>query len=95
MCNISDNPDLICKKLYNKHVSSRTLHFYLSFQDQLDSNNIISEIYTYCHNQYEGYWFVSMYIYKGLLLAFGTFLAYETRQVTVPGRVWQDIKYLF
>lgn len=55
-------------------------------QDPTNQNNIISEVYTYCHHEYEGYWFVSIYIYKGLLLAFGTFLAWETRHVVVPGK---------
>ena len=55
------------------------------FQDHQNTSNIISEVYTYCHHHYEVYWFVTIYIYKGLLLAFGTFLAWETRQVTVPG----------
>ena len=55
------------------------------FQDLHNQNNIIAEVHAYCYHEYEGYWFVSIYIYKGLLLAFGTFLAWETRHVTVPG----------
>ncbi|KAH3709350.1 hypothetical protein DPMN_068812 [Dreissena polymorpha] len=44
---------------------------------------IDSEVIVYCHNDKQVYWFITMYVYKGLLLAFGTFLAWETRNVTV------------
>ncbi|XP_041469544.1 uncharacterized protein LOC121419238 isoform X1 [Lytechinus variegatus] len=38
----------------------------------------------YCHSTYQTYWLVVMYIYKGILLLFGTFLAWETRKVKIP-----------
>ncbi|KAH3709347.1 hypothetical protein DPMN_068809 [Dreissena polymorpha] len=46
---------------------------------------IDSEVIVYCHNDKQVYWFITMYVYKGLLLAFGTFLAWETRNVDSSG----------
>ncbi|XP_052762187.1 gamma-aminobutyric acid type B receptor subunit 2-like [Mya arenaria] len=57
-----------------------------------DNDVIWSVIYSYCHNQFEVYWIAVVYVYKGLLLAFGVFLAWETRQVTVPEL--NDSKYI-
>lgn len=53
---------------------------------------IFSESFLHCQNNYSAYWIAAMYVYKGLLLAFGTFLAWETRHVTVP--VLNDSKYI-
>ncbi|XP_011672354.1 gamma-aminobutyric acid type B receptor subunit 2 [Strongylocentrotus purpuratus] len=39
---------------------------------------------TFCHSKYQTYWLVVMYVYKGILLFFGTFLAWETRKVKIP-----------
>ncbi|KAL3841859.1 hypothetical protein ACJMK2_019956 [Sinanodonta woodiana] len=49
-----------------------------------DNNIILTNILTYCHNDNQSYWFAALYIFKGLLLAFGTFIAWETRMVQVP-----------
>ena len=43
----------------------------------------MSKVYLYCNGEHEGYWYASLYIYKGLLLVFGAFLAWETRKVKV------------
>ncbi|XP_052284779.1 gamma-aminobutyric acid type B receptor subunit 2-like [Dreissena polymorpha] len=55
----------------------------IKMMDTLDNNLIDAEVIVYCHNTKQVYWFITMYVYKGLLLAFGTFLAWETRNVTV------------
>ena len=39
----------------------------------------------YCHCNYTYYWLGSLYGIKGLLLVFGVFLAFATRQITIPG----------
>jgi len=40
--------------------------------------------YINCSSSYPSVWLGIIYAYKGLLLAFGAFLAWETRNVTVP-----------
>lgn len=62
------------------------------FQTFLERNVIIAETFYYCHGDHEAYWIATVYIYKGLLLALGTFLAWETRHVTVPEL--NDSKYI-
>jgi gamma-aminobutyric acid type B receptor len=42
------------------------------------------EVYSICTNETKIYWQGAQYIYKGLLLAFGTFLAWETRNIDIP-----------
>ncbi|CAL1535774.1 unnamed protein product, partial [Lymnaea stagnalis] len=44
----------------------------------------ITYTYTVCTHRYEVYWYMAEYVYKGLLLVFGAFLAWETRMVTIP-----------
>ena len=56
-------------------------HLYL----QDEENDITHhEVYSICTNEAKIYWQGAQYIYKGLLLAFGTFLAWETRNIDVP-----------
>ncbi|RUS81651.1 hypothetical protein EGW08_010568 [Elysia chlorotica] len=38
----------------------------------------------YCSSRYMELWLGALYAYKGLLLAFGCFLAWETRHVSIP-----------
>ena len=40
---------------------------------------------TYCTSKYETVWTGMMYGYKGFLLLFCTYLAWETRKVHIPG----------
>ncbi|OWF34637.1 Gamma-aminobutyric acid type B receptor subunit 2 [Mizuhopecten yessoensis] len=42
------------------------------------------EVFVQCNHRYFVYWAAAEYAYKGLLLAFGTFLAWETRNIHVP-----------
>ncbi|XP_060573691.1 gamma-aminobutyric acid type B receptor subunit 2-like [Ruditapes philippinarum] len=60
--------------------------------DVRNNNMIYSESYLHCYNVTTAYWMAALYVYKGLLLAFGTFLAWETRQVTIP--VLNDSKFI-
>ncbi|XP_059157724.1 gamma-aminobutyric acid type B receptor subunit 2-like [Physella acuta] len=46
----------------------------------------------YCTSSFMEIWLGALYAYKGLLLAFGVFLAWETRHVTIPAL--NDSKYI-
>ncbi|WAR02880.1 GABR2-like protein [Mya arenaria] len=69
---------------YKRHV--------VQTKDISDYNVIFSSVYLSCYEARQGYWFASVYIYKGLLLAFGVFLAWETRSVQVAAL--NDSKYI-
>ncbi|XP_060075051.1 gamma-aminobutyric acid type B receptor subunit 2-like [Ylistrum balloti] len=49
-----------------------------------DDDVVLSEVFTQCNHRYLVYWAAAEYVYKGLLLVFGTFLAWETRDIHVP-----------
>jgi len=66
--------------------------FCFLFKTFVEKNLILAETYQYCNGNKHVYWIAVVYIYKGLLLAFGTFLAWETRHVTVPEL--NDSKYI-
>lgn len=70
----------------------KALIVFSKFQDPSNNNIILYEIYPYCYHPLETYWILTMYVYKGLLLAFGVFLAWETRKVTVTEL--NDSKYI-
>ena len=84
--------DFIRMHVYVFHSSLINNLFQNEFQDSADSNVISSEIYHFCSHRLETYWILSIYIYKGLFLAFGVFLAWETRNITVPEL--NDSKYI-
>ncbi|XP_064602848.1 gamma-aminobutyric acid type B receptor subunit 2-like [Liolophura sinensis] len=46
----------------------------------------------FCHSKHMTAWMATLYVYKGLLLVFGCFLAWETRQVSIPAL--NDSKYI-
>ncbi|XP_033752566.1 gamma-aminobutyric acid type B receptor subunit 2-like [Pecten maximus] len=48
-----------------------------------DDDVVLSEVFMECNNHFFVYWAAAEYLYKGLLLAFGTFLAWETRDIHV------------
>ncbi|XP_069131829.1 gamma-aminobutyric acid type B receptor subunit 2-like [Argopecten irradians] len=48
-----------------------------------DDDVVLSEVFMQCNHKYFVYWAAAEYLYKGLLLAFGTFLAWETRDIHV------------
>ncbi|XP_070577493.1 gamma-aminobutyric acid type B receptor subunit 2-like [Ptychodera flava] len=55
-------------------------------------NQIIQPIMEFCYCDNIIYWLGALYAYKGLLLIFGTFLAWETRKVSIPAL--NDSKYI-
>ena len=57
---------------------------YLSLQtDPEDNDIIITEIYIQNVSRYQLYWIGALFIINGLLLIFGAFLAWETRNITM------------
>ena len=56
-----------------------------------DETIIIPAVYQ-CTCQYKSYFTATLYAYKGLLILFGLFLAWETRNVTIPAL--NDSKYI-
>ncbi|XP_072018246.1 gamma-aminobutyric acid type B receptor subunit 2-like [Amphiura filiformis] len=46
-------------------------------------NQRLIPYYEYCSCKHQIYWLAALYSYKALLLIFGAFLAWETRQVTI------------
>ncbi|XP_064635298.1 gamma-aminobutyric acid type B receptor subunit 2-like isoform X3 [Lineus longissimus] len=54
----------------------------------IDPNNddlIVVPNYVGCSSAYINYWQIAVYSYKGLILVIGTFIAWETRKVNIPG----------
>ncbi|XP_072030367.1 gamma-aminobutyric acid type B receptor subunit 2-like [Amphiura filiformis] len=57
------------------------------YDDHIHETKVSELIQSYideCTSNHFTYWIISLYVYKGLLLIFGTFLAWETRKVTIP-----------
>lgn len=65
---------------------------FLIFQKMENKNTLQYTVYLHCAGDFEEYWFGALYIYKGLLLVLGTFLAWETRTVRVTEL--NDSKYI-
>ncbi|XP_064634333.1 gamma-aminobutyric acid type B receptor subunit 2-like [Lineus longissimus] len=57
-----------------------------------DGDRAVVPLLEYCHSQYMTVWMGAIYAYKGLLLVFGCFLAWETRHVSIPAL--NDSKYI-
>ncbi|XP_077992097.1 gamma-aminobutyric acid type B receptor subunit 2-like [Glandiceps talaboti] len=64
----------------------------IMFDDPDVANQMILPISEYCSCDNLTYWMGALYCYKGLLLIFGTFLAWETRKVTIAAL--NDSKYI-
>ncbi|XP_045177177.2 gamma-aminobutyric acid type B receptor subunit 2-like [Mercenaria mercenaria] len=66
---------------------------YSVLDKKIENKNVIYyNVYLHCKGDYEVYWFGVLYIYKGLLLVLGTFLAWETRTIRVAEL--NDSKYI-
>ncbi|XP_067655790.1 gamma-aminobutyric acid type B receptor subunit 2-like [Haliotis asinina] len=52
----------------------------------------VTPVLEYCKSEFMEIWLGSIYAYKGLLLVFGCFLAWETRHVSIPAL--NDSKYI-
>ncbi|XP_072015065.1 gamma-aminobutyric acid type B receptor subunit 2-like [Amphiura filiformis] len=61
-------------------VDTRELH---EIDDSQVPNQRLIPYYEYCSCKHHIYWLATLYSYKALLLIFGAFLAWETRQVTI------------
>ncbi|KAK2174462.1 hypothetical protein NP493_800g01030 [Ridgeia piscesae] len=60
--------------------------------DEHDDDLVYKPQRNTCRSRYEAYWLATVYIYKGMLLLFGLFLAWTTRNVTVAAL--NDSKYI-
>ena len=58
--------------------------FCFHFQEQEGGDILIHHQVELCKSDHSFYFLAIVYSTKGLLLAFGTFLAWETRKVTIP-----------
>ncbi|XP_072048302.1 gamma-aminobutyric acid type B receptor subunit 2-like [Amphiura filiformis] len=67
---VVDPMKLVVKELYTRN-------------DPATPNQLISPYIELCESDYIIYWLLALYIYKGLLLIFGAFLAWETRKVNI------------
>ena len=56
-----------------------------------DDTEIIPKL-EHCESKNLSYWLGAVYTFKGLLLVFGVFLAWETRAVTIPAL--NDSRYI-
>lgn len=64
---------------------SSTVHFVLFFQADSNDNDVLKELWIYrCTSSYHMTWVMSICGFKGILLIFGVFLAWETRNVHYP-----------
>ncbi|XP_064635290.1 gamma-aminobutyric acid type B receptor subunit 2-like isoform X2 [Lineus longissimus] len=66
----------------------RLRSFTLQAESRIDPNNddlIVVPNYVGCSSAYINYWQIAVYSYKGLILVIGTFIAWETRKVNIPG----------
>ncbi|XP_072047292.1 gamma-aminobutyric acid type B receptor subunit 2-like isoform X2 [Amphiura filiformis] len=61
-------------------IAVRQLH---TRDDPATPNQLISPYIELCESDYIIYWLLALYIYKGILLIFGAFLAWETRKVAI------------
>ncbi|XP_072016482.1 gamma-aminobutyric acid type B receptor subunit 2-like [Amphiura filiformis] len=59
-----------------------TRELYKIIDPQVPNQRLIP-YYEYCSCKHQIYWLAALYSYKALLLIFGAFLAWETRQVTI------------
>lgn len=67
---------------------------YQQFDDKmrLENDKEIIPILEHCESDNLSYWLGAVYAFKGLLLVFGVFLAWETRAVTIPAL--NDSRYI-
>ena len=64
----------------------------LYFQMRVEDDKEIIPILEHCESKNLSYWLGAVYAFKGLLLVFGVFLAWETRAVTIPAL--NDSRYI-
>lgn len=59
---------------------------------RLEDDKEIVPVLEHCESDNLSYWLGAVYAFKGLLLVFGVFLAWETRGVTIPAL--NDSRYI-
>lgn len=59
---------------------------------RLEDDKEIIPMLEHCESEHLSYWLGAVYAFKGLLLVFGVFLAWETRAVTIPAL--NDSRYI-
>ena len=59
---------------------------------RLEDDKEIIPMLEHCESDNLSYWLGAVYAFKGLLLVFGVFLAWETRAVTIPAL--NDSRYI-
>ena len=59
------------------------MYFLMQIDSNLGNKVVTHECVDDCQSNYYIYWNAAIVGYKGLLLLFGTFLAWETRKVSV------------
>ena len=76
-----------------KRSNSRcTFTFFFGPQSRKEQDAIFIPALFHCTCKYKSYFLASLFAYKGLLLLFGLFLAWETRHVSIPAL--NDSKYI-
>ena len=59
---------------------------------RIEDDKEITPMLEHCESKKLSYWLGAVYAFKGLLLVFGVFLAWETRGVTIPAL--NDSRYI-
>ena len=59
-------------------------HMTKYFQEQTQDDVIVIRVYVLCTSKWYVYWMGALIVLNGLLLMFGAFLSWETRNVTMP-----------
>lgn len=59
---------------------------------RIEDDKEIIPMVEHCESETLSYWLGAVYAFKGLLLVFGVFLAWETRGVTIPAL--NDSRYI-
>ena len=84
---------LSCDETYIFLLITKTLYFcHLCFKENKDADEIIHPYIFNCNSQYENHFLITTFAYKGLLLVFGIFLAWETRNIEI--KALNDSKYI-
>lgn len=62
----------------------RQVHKFPQYINPANNDEIIIEWYETCNSNYMPEWIAGMYLYKGITLFWGAWLAYQTRNVEIP-----------
>jgi len=82
--------EFLTSDLWGKALASRFLIDFL--QERMEQGTIIPPLFYQCTCKYKTHFMAALFTYKGIILLFGLFLAWETRSVTIPAL--NDSKYI-